>query len=266
MCLIAVAFHCHPDYPLILAANRDEFYQRPTAGLGFWSEVPSILGGRDLKSMGTWLAVSTTGRIGAVTNYRDPASLTRAPQGPSRGLLIKNFLTCSKDAVEYLKGVQAEKHLYEGFNLLTGSSRRLYWYSNASDTMEELSPGIHGISNHLLNTPWPKVEKIKTALAGLLQTNPGLLPEPFFASLSDQIKPADARLPDTGVGLEWERTLSPVFTTSSVYGTRSSSLIFIHRTGKVTFYERLFAPYQQTPVPRSTRCISFWPLPQPGEN
>ncbi|MFO7838420.1 MAG: NRDE family protein [Desulfosalsimonadaceae bacterium] len=265
MCLIVLAYHCHPDYPLIIAANRDEFYSRPTAALGFWSELPSILGGRDLKSMGTWLAVSVEGRIGAVTNYRDPASLARTPQGPSRGLLIKNFLTCSKTPDEYIRGIRTEKDIYEGFNLLAGSSSRLCWYCNVSGAMEELSAGIHGISNHLLNTPWPKVEKIKTALAGLLQTNPGLQPEPFFEKLADQTRPADSELPDTGIGLEWERTLSPIFITSHIYGTRSSSLVFIHCTGKVDFYERRFVSFRQTAVAGATRRISFFIRPQAGE-
>lgn len=241
MCLIAIAFHHHRRYPLVIAANRDEFYERPTAALDYWTDQPKILAGRDLEGMGTWLGISTSGRIGAITNFRDPEAMRKKNRGPSRGLLVSEFLSRTEPPRVYLERLRSSKAVYDGFNLLVGNMEELWWYCNVGDRMRALTPGIHAISNHLLNTPWPKVKTIKTELAAILDSDEAPEPEAIFAGLADTGRPPDEELPDTGIDLEWERTLSPVFITSPIYGTRTSSLIFIDRKGHVTFYERTFA-------------------------
>jgi len=257
MCLIAIAIAQHPDYPLIIAANRDEFYSRPTASLDYWDEKPHVLAGRDLKSLGTWLGMTTTGRIGAITNFRHPDALHQKSQGPSRGELIRRFLEGTDPPQTYLDRLRPSKNQYNGFNLVVGEMTELWWYANVSDEIKKLTPGIHGISNHLLNTPWPKVEKIKSALSGIIEENRAMDAEGLFDVLSDQTQPPDDELPDTGVGLEWERILSPIFISSSIYGTRSSSVILMDRHQHVTFAERPFAFEDNSIAPREARRFEF---------
>ena len=257
MCLIAIAIDQHSKYPLIIAANRDEFYNRPTAALDFWEDQPDILAGRDLQGYGTWLGITKSGRIGAITNFRDPQALLRQSQGPSRGDLIRRFLEGNESPQTYLEQIQPSKNLYNGFNLVVGHINELWWYSNVSDKIKQLSQGIHGISNHLLNTPWPKVRKIKADLTDIINKNRHIDPEWIFGKLSDQQRPPDADLPDTGIGLEWERILSPIFITSEIYGTRSSSIIFIDKSGVATFYERTYNPKADAIVAEETRQFEF---------
>ncbi|MFP4225635.1 MAG: NRDE family protein [Desulfobacterales bacterium] len=257
MCLIAIAIARHPEYPLIIAANRDEFYSRPTAPLDYWEDKPHILAGRDLQSLGTWLGITTSGRIGAITNYRHPDALNQKSKGPSRGDLVREYLAGSDPPQSYIEAIRPLKDQYSGFNLIVGETTDLWWYCNVSDEIRKLTPGIHGISNHLLNTPWPKVEKIKSALAGILAENRPIDPERLFKLLSDQKQPPDPELPDTGIGLEWERILSPVFITSEIYGTRSSSVIFVDRSGHATFYERTYTPQTDAVVTEETRRFAF---------
>ncbi len=257
MCLIVIAFQYHKDYPVIIAANRDEFYSRPTAALDYWEDHPFILAGRDLISMGTWLGVSKKGRISAVTNYRDPASLNKKSEGPSRGHLASGFLKSSEPAKEYLESVRSSKDRYEGFNLIAGSAEELWWYSNVADRIKQLTPGIHGISNSLLNTPWPKVEKMKKSLCSIIEEGREADTELIFEKLADTTPPPDNELPDTGLGPDWERTLSPVFITSSIYGTRSSSILSVSRLGTVTFFERSFRPENGGAAAEETRRFVF---------
>ncbi|MDZ4164996.1 MAG: NRDE family protein [Smithellaceae bacterium] len=237
MCLLLFSYDSHPDYRLILAANRDEFYARPTARAAFWDDDPQVLAGRDLRGGGAWLGITRQGRFAALTNFRDPASLRE--DAPSRGWLVLDYLSGREAPRAYLEGVAARAGDYNGFNLIAGDRKRLWYYSNRGGR-EEISPGIHGLSNHLLDTPWPKVEKGKAALARLTEKAGALTPEDVFSFLADDSRPADSLLPDTGVGLAWERTLSPVFITSPSYGTRSSTVILIDREGQVTFAERTF--------------------------
>jgi len=236
MCLILLSYFNHPSYGLILAANRDEFYDRPTALLGLWDEAPQILGGRDLKSSGTWLGITKAGRICAITNFRDSA--VQISDAPSRGLLVENFLKCTKPPEIYLQNVIKDGHRYNGFNLLAGDKSGIFCCSNRSDGISRLSPGIHGLSNHLLDTPWPKVEKGKKGLKQILSENK-INCEDIFELLSDRVLPSDRDLPDTGVGLEWERILSPLFIKSDIYGTRSSSIVLIGKEN-ITFMERTY--------------------------
>ncbi len=263
MCLIAIAFHHHRRYPLVIAANRDEFYERPAAALDYWKDQPEILAGRDLEGMGTWLGVSTSGRVGAITNFRDPEAMRKKGRGPSRGHLVSEFLGRTEPPRLYIERLRSSSTVYDGFNLLVGNLEELWWYCNVGDRMQALTPGIHAISNHLLNTPWPKVKTIKSELAANLDSNEEPDPEAIFACLADQGRPPDNELPDTGIGLEWERTLSPVFITSAIYGTRASSLIFIDRKGHATFYERTFEVDSHSVLTGETRRFELRLQSQP---
>lgn len=235
MCLIVFSYRRHPGYQLILAANRDEFYQRPTQALSFWPDHPDILAGLDLQGGGTWLGVTRSGRIAAITNYRHIPSIR--PHTPSRGMLVKDFLAGDTPPVEYLARVKSKGSRYNGFNLIVGDREALCYYSNHGGDIHRLKPGLYGLSNHLLNSPWPKVEKAKKKFQGWLNHSPGLNREALFGLLQDTGRPPDEALPDTGIGLAWERILSPMFITSDTYGTRSSALILWRDNGEITFSE-----------------------------
>lgn len=238
MCLILFAHDIHPDYRLILAANRDEFYARPAAAAAFWDEAPDLLAGRDLAGGGTWLGVTRCGRWAAVANVRDPSDQRQGT--PSRGRLVADFLRGGQAPLAFLAEAAARGDAYRGFNLLTGDADTLGYGSNRPGEARSLPPGLYGLSNAVLDTPWPKVVRGKAALSGLL-TRPGPPdPQDLFALLADTTRPPDALLPDTGVGLERERLLSPAFIASPSYGTRASTVVLIGRGGKATFVERSF--------------------------
>jgi uncharacterized protein with NRDE domain len=237
MCLILFAWRMHEKFPLILGANRDEFYERPSASAAFWDDAPDILAGRDLKRGGTWLGISRRGRLAAVTNYRDPASLKQ--DAPSRGELAIDYLCRRESPKVYLKRLDPCAGRYNGFSLLMGDRSELFYYSNRGEA-SRLEPGIHGMSNHLIDTPWPKVEQGKRALEELLQSKRDPSPEALLTLLASRSRPPDESLPETGVGLEWERVPSPLFIESPAYGTRCSTVLLIDREGMVTFVERVF--------------------------
>jgi len=241
MCLILLSFQQRTDYPLVFAANRDEFYDRASAPAAFWEEAPELLAGRDLVAGGTWFGVTKTGRLAAITNYREPGF--HRFTAPSRGKVVSDFLLSEEEPEEYLRRLEADAHRCNGFSLILGYPGRLFYFSNRNDRFTELKPGLYGLSNHLLDSPWPKVERGKKALADVLFR--GELPrekimEGLFQVLADRKRPEDGELPDTGVGLEWERVLSSLFVTSPVYGTRSSTVLLVDREGTVTFEERVF--------------------------
>lgn len=238
MCLVLLAWSVRPDYKLIMAANRDEFYQRKTAPLGYWQDQP-ILGGRDLECRGTWLGVTPQKRLAAVTNYREP--LPNNEQLLSRGALVTDFLIDSGSPESFLNRLLPKARQYGGFNLIAGDPDQLFHCSNREHVVRKLTPGIYGISNHLLNTPWTKVVKGKELLSAQLEHNI-IDPESLFEMLRNTSRPPDSQLPDTGVGLEWERLLSSMFITSPIYGTRSSSIILINAQHHITFYERTYKP------------------------
>ena len=240
MCLILFSYAKQPGYRLILVANRDEFYDRPTRPLAAWQDTPNIYGGRDMQGNGTWLGISRCGRIAALTNYRDPAA--QNPQAPSRGLLVSHFLENTTAPDSYLERVRKTGHRYNGFNLLVGDRKGLWYYSNRGDGIEHLRPGLYGLSNHLINTEWPKIVRGKKRLKKILTQEGNLGIEGLFGVLSDRALAPDDQLPNTGVGLEWERLLSPLFIASGNYGTRSSSVLLITDSGEVTFEERSFEP------------------------
>jgi len=255
MCLILFLYDMHPDYRLILAGNRDEFYGRPTSPLAFWDDAPIVLAGRDLKEKGTWLGVTRTGRIAAITNFRQPA--LQKPYSPSRGLLVSDFLLRNQAPETYLKHINTVGSMYNGFNLLVGDRCQLYYYSNKTERVQKLLPGLYGLSNHLLNTPWPKVKKGKEGLKKLINRGKQIDIEDIFILLYDKAIPPDSHLPDTGVGIEWERVLSPLFITSNIYGTRSSSIILIDKSSGITFIERSFTPKGSEPIKQKTRRFNF---------
>jgi len=238
MCLILFAIRKHAKYKLILAANRDEDYERPSEPPHFWEDAPHLLAGRDMVAAGTWLGITRKGRIAAVTNYRDPANVKL--DAPSRGKLVSGFLLSDLDSLSYLDPIRRNKDRYNGFNLILGNRDRITWYSNRSDKVSPLVPGVYGLSNHLLDTPWPKVVRAKTVFEEIIRPGEDLSVESFFRLLKDQTMAPDDRLPRTGVPLEWERILSPIFITSPNYGTRSSTVLLIDKEDRVTFMDRTF--------------------------
>ena len=233
MCLIVVGWRAHPDYPLVVAANRDEFFARPTAFAGRWPDAPSAIGGLDLEAGGTWLGVTDCGRFAAVTNVREPGM---AKGQRSRGDLARRFLTGKASAPAFAAAIDHDA--YSGFNLLLGDGDSLYYASNRDGEPRPLAPGVYGLSNHLLDSPWPKLVKARTAFSDALQDLPDTLG--LFELLADEAIVADDRLPDTGVPLAWERLLSAVFVRSPDYGTRASTVLWRHRNGETHFVERSF--------------------------
>jgi len=261
MCLILVAWRSHPHHPLVVAANRDEFFARRTASADFWAEQeppharnggslppegahpglgrpgaghPQVLAGRDLEGGGTWMGITKTGRVAALTNYRDPAR--QRTDAPSRGALVADFLRGDEPIDAYLANLVPRAGDYNGFNLLLGDGERLFWFSNVSGEPTELPPGVYGVSNHLLDSPWPKVAAGKAALASALDALPD--EAPLFQLLRDDGVHPDEALPRTGVSLEWERLLSSAFVRAPGYGTRSSTVLTADAAGRVTFTEQ----------------------------
>ncbi len=238
MCLILFAHGAHPDYPLVIAANRDEYYQRPTAKAEFWRDHPHILAGRDLECMGTWLGVTRRGRFAAITNFRDPRA--RRTDAPSRGTLVSEFLASEQEPREYLEEVAAHASDFNGFNLLAGDIDGVFYFSSRAGQVQEVSPGIHGLSNHLLDTPWPKVARGKQRLQAALAGEPGL--EALLDLLHDREPAAESELPDTGIGTSMERVLSPALIVSAQYGTRASTALLFGGDGSIDFVERTILP------------------------
>ena len=243
MCLIVFAWQVVPGAPLIAAANRDEFYDRPAAIAGSWPEHPQVFGGRDLKGGGSWMGITQEGpagpRFAALTNIRGPQE--RRTDAPSRGALVADFLAGDLTAPEYLAQVGERAEAYNGFNLVLGDRDGLYWYSNRGGddarNGKQLSPGIYGISNALLDAPWPKVLSTKAQFASLLCQ--GAPEDAYFEMLTDTTRAPDQRLPDTGVALELERMLSAVCIESPGYGTRTSTVVKLYASAPAELIERV---------------------------
>ncbi len=237
MCLILFAYEMHDDYHLILGANRDEFYERPTAPLDWWEDHPTVLAGRDLKAGGTWMGVNTTGKFAGITNFRDPAGVKN--NADSRGALVSDFLCGDESPQHYLEKIIISSGKYNGFNLILGDPTGLFYYSNYQNEIHRLTPGIYGLSNRFINSPWPKVKTGKAYLTSLIEQEK-VEDKHLFKLLNNRQQPPEDQLPDTGVGIEWERILSPLFIESEIYGTRSSSVIRIKKDGTIHFSERTF--------------------------
>jgi uncharacterized protein with NRDE domain len=237
VCLIALAWRAHPAYRLIVAANRDEYFGRRSAAAGFWDDHTHVLAGRDLEAGGTWLGITLEGRFAALTNYRNPAD--RRTGVPSRGALVSDFLTGDAGPSEYVKKVEKAASSYNGFSLLVGDGDSFWFFSNRGSPPLRVAPGVHGLSNHLLDTPWPKVERAKAHLASLLEKP--FEPAAAFDLLADTRRAPSAELPSTGVSLELEERLSAIrILSSGGYGTRCSTVVCIGKDGRVDFHERSY--------------------------
>lgn len=239
MCLLVAAYESHPDYRLVLVGHRDEFHARPAAPLDWWTDAPGILAGRDLEAGGTWLGVSRSGRLCVVTNYRDPGGMV--PGAPSRGLLIPQFLVASAPAGEFATTLLGHASAYSGFNLLAFDGANLaYCVNRPGVSATTLPPGVYGLSNARLDTPWPKLERARERVRALLAGG-RVRTETLFAALMDRQPAPDHRLPDTGIGRERERALSAPFIVGPEYGTRCTTLVLMGRDGGTRIEERRYS-------------------------
>jgi uncharacterized protein with NRDE domain len=232
MCLVAIAWQARPEHPLVVAANRDEWRDRPAIPAQWWSEHPHLLAGRDLQAGGTWMGVTRSGRFAAVTNFRDPSE--RRSTALSRGTLVTQFLLGDEEPARFVAGLASRAAGYNGFNLLAGDAGSLFYFGSREGEVRAVEPGVHALSNHLLDEPWPKVAKAREAMRASLDRGD----EPLFAMLSDASPAPDEALPDTGVGLERERWLSSILITGETYGTRASTVLRVGACGEVRFEER----------------------------
>ncbi|MTI40535.1 NRDE family protein [Fulvivirga lutimaris] len=237
MCLILFANNAHPKYKLIVAANRDEFYERPTKPADYWEENPNILAGRDLEAGGTWLGITKQGRLSLLTNFRDLQNIKS--DAPSRGHLVSDFLKSNISGQEYLNNISEEGELYNGFNIICGDWDNLHYYGNYQKGVHKIDAGVHGLSNALLDTHWPKVVKGIDNLKELMKQDK-IDPDQLFELLYDDQKAADSQLPNTGVGYEMEKMLSPLFIKSERYGSRCSTVLLVDKNDNVTFIERTY--------------------------
>ncbi|HEY3699432.1 MAG TPA: NRDE family protein [Spongiibacteraceae bacterium] len=236
MCLIVFAIDSHPRYPFVLAANRDEFYARPTRSLQAWPEAPQLIAGKDMEAGGTWLGITRDHRFAAITNLRE--GVQRNVQQRSRGELTRDFLLGAQSAADYARWAYSNGEQYAGFNLLIGDGESIYYCSNRGDSPRALGRGIYGLSNDSLDTPWPKVTGSKAELQQLLEQEPS--PSALLRILADTQQPPDSALPDTGVGLDLERIYSMRFIASPIYGTRASTALLIDNNGSAQICEQNF--------------------------
>ena len=240
MCILFIAVNQHPKYPLIIAANRDEFHKRPTAVSHFWPNHSELLAGKDLEAGGTWMGINKQGRIAALTNIRAPGK--ERLNATTRGELVTHFLTDNKSSSEYLSRLQNTHEQYNGYNLLYGDFKDLHVYNNFENAVYTLGDGVYGLSNASLDIPWPKIDAGKEALADYCQQADTLSHEHLFTLLNNSQAASDDVLPKTGVPLEWERMLSSIFIQSEDYGTRSSTVLLIDNNDHCYWEERTYTP------------------------
>lgn len=237
MCLLVFAWRAHPRHRLVLAGNRDEFHARPAAPAHWWPEPAGLLAGRDLEAGGTWLGVTRSGRFAVVTNFRELGE--RRPEAPSRGRLVVDGCADDAEPLAWLEALAREADRYAAFNLVTGDMRSIAYYSNRDGAPRELAPGVYGLSNHLLDTPWPKLERVRARFTALLRA-PRIELEDLLAPLADTTPAADDELPRTGLTRELERALSAPFIVTPSYGTRCSTALVIEDDGRCRLLERRF--------------------------
>lgn len=254
MCTLLFAWQVDADRPLIVAANRDEFYARPSAHAQRWADAPQVIAGRDLQGGGTWLGVTRSGRFAALTNVREPAE--PVPRGaPSRGRLVADFLRGDQSPGDFVTRVAGDR--YAGFNLIVADRRSLWYLSNRSGAPRALDPGVYGLANAGLDSPWPKVRRGRSGLAALVATG-AATPARLLGLLADTRPGPAEELPNTGVGLAMERLLSPLFISSPGYGTCCSTVLTILRDGAVEFCERTTNP--RSPGAPSEVAVSLSPM------
>jgi uncharacterized protein with NRDE domain len=237
MCLIVFAYKSHPKYKFIFAANRDEFYNRPSEQADYWKDNSELLAGKDLQAGGTWMGITKQGRFAAVTNYRDLKNIKE--NAPSRGMLTLDFLNDNISAEKYYKNIKPSLQDYNGFNLILGSVDELFYFSTKTHGIKKLDPGIYGLSNATLNTDWPKVKKSRDVLSVLLK-NDEIHPWELLSILNDTRKAKEEDLPDTGIGMEWEKILSSIFIQSPKYGTRCSTAVVVDIDNNFRLAEKTF--------------------------
>jgi uncharacterized protein with NRDE domain len=234
VCLIALAWRARADLPLVVAANRDEWRERPTQAAHWWKEHPELLAGKDLRAGGTWMGITRAGRFAAVTNFRDPSD--KRSTARSRGALVTEFLLGSDTPARFLSELAARAHEFNGFNVIVGDGASLLYFGSRENMARPVEPGIHALSNHLLDEPWPKVVRARRHMEDAMA-----VAEPaaqLFEMLSEQGLADDQALPDTGVGIAWERRLSSALITGEDYGTRASTVMTLAADGEVDFEER----------------------------
>ncbi|MBL4752985.1 MAG: NRDE family protein [Flavobacteriales bacterium] len=239
MCLILFKYKSHKKYKLILAANRDEFYKRPTLPLHWWKDQQGILAGRDQEKDGTWMGINKNGRFAAITNFRK-MPVTKQFES-SRGALVTDFISNDLSEPEYTSKLRDCGDDYDGYNLIFGHVDSLSYFSNRGAEEAEIAPGTYGLSNHLLNTPWPKVQNGRQRIDDVCSED-AVSPDFIFNILRNRDVGEDAQLPDTGLDLELERLLSPSFIKSENYGTRSSTVLMVDWDNNVTLEERSYIP------------------------
>ncbi len=239
MCLITFAYKTHPDYPFVLAANRDEFHKRPAKPVHLWDSEPPIIAGKDLKAGGTWMGLNAKGHIAALTNYRKLSEFKE--NAPSRGEIVTRFLQSYDNISAILEQIRQTADLYNGFNLIAGSIDDLYYITNKKDEIQSVEPGYHTVSNAFLNTPWPKSEWARNQLQSTMKNG---VPdeEEIFRFLLDTRRYPMEKLPETGLPEDLEKAVSSVFIQTENYGTRCSSVIYMDTNGEITFVERSFKP------------------------
>ena len=238
MCLILIAHHPDKKRPLLVLANRDEFYNRPTAAAGQWEECPGMIAGRDLVSGGSWFGARGA-RWAGVTNIREGGRDKANHSNKSRGWLVRDYLQGELSPADFIASIATTINDFDGFNLLLGDSEEVWYSSNREGLTRSLAPGIYGLSNHLLDTPWPKVVRAKTGFKKLLDKSSFNHGE-AFALLADTTQASDEKLPDTGIPLAWERALSAIFITMPKYGTRCSTFLTVGADGQRFLTERRF--------------------------
>lgn len=238
MCILFVAVNEHKDYPLIIAANRDEFFKRPTSESHFWPNSPTVLAGKDLQAGGTWMGINESGYLASLTNIRAPETIKTGTI--SRGELVSQYLHQYPSVTSFHEQLSASRKQYNGYNLLFGHWDNLAVYNNHTNQLQQLSSGFYGLSNAELNSPWPKINKGVNRLEQICSSNKDIIPKQLFDILLDTSQAEDEKLPKTGVPIEWERQLSSIFIRSKNYGTRSSTLLTINQSQHVNWFERTY--------------------------
>ena len=239
MCLAVIAQKSHADWPLIIVANRDEYHDRPTLTADIWERTPHVLAGRDLKAGGTWLGISSDGRIGLLTNYREPEN--NNPLAPSRGAMVGDYLCGTLTSHAYTRSISDYSKKLNGFNLVLSDPTDCLYFSNRTPlASQSIDSGVFGLSNATLQVPWPKVVRTRESVAKHLLTQSEPDAETLFSIFRDENRAADFELPQTGLSLARERMLSSPFILNEEYGTRCTTLIMVNRNGYALFYERSF--------------------------
>ena len=243
MCLIFLSYNQHPDYPFIAVANRDEFYDRPAKAIHFWPDHPGILAGKDLSGGGTWLGVTKKGYFSMLTNFRDIPNIK--PNAPTRGKLVLDFLIGNHDSASYLQALNADSNRFNGYNILLGTLTDPWYYSNQNNTIYRLGTGSYGLSNALLDTDWPKVTEGKRNFNEIISQDDFKVDE-LFEMMLDRTEAPEEKLPDTGIGLEKEKSLSSRFIVMDGYGTRNTTVLLLDKNKRVMLKERTFNPIDQS--------------------